>query len=412
MRILCLFQHAPTPGAPGMYRQRRYLAELVRRGWDVDLVSTAVNYLTGEIPPKYARRPYVRETIDGITHHWVRVPAAIHASRTRRMMNYAGFATAAGAVAAAMPRPDVLYISSPPLPVANVGTLLARRFRRPYVLEVRDIWPESAVAVGWLSSGTKLYRALERASCWSTRSAAAVVVPTPGLVEGVRSHGARRVEVVTGAVREITLPSGAREAARRELGVREEQRLFIYIGAIGVANGIDALLDAVERLPDTDRIAVRIVGNGSARPAIEARLRQRPLRHVELLAPVDPERVTELLAAADVGLHLLAPSDLFAAALPNKVLDYLGAHLPFITTTPGLPETIALESGGGFAPTVTALAAELQRWGALTDEELDQRRQTAHAYGLARFGFRPNIDRLESLFHDCIGSSVAERPTR
>jgi glycosyltransferase involved in cell wall biosynthesis len=389
-----------------MYRQRRYLAELVRRGWRVDLVSTPVNYLTGEIPPRYARRLYVRETIDGIVHHWVRAPSGIHASRTHRMLNYAGFAAAAGTVAAFLPRPDVLFISSPPLPVANVGTLLARRFRRPYVLEVRDIWPESAAAVGWLSRHSSIYRVLERASRWSTSRAAGVVVPTPGLVDDVRGHGARRVEVVTGAVRDRAPSPEARVRTRAELGVAPDERLFVYVGAIGVANGLDMLLDAVERLPAGTRAAFVVAGDGSARVELEGRLRSRPLAHVTLLPPAEPDRVAELLAAADVCLHLLARSELFHGALPNKILDYLSAHRPFITTTPGLPETIARESGGGFAATTETLAAELGHWAALPGDELVRRGEDAFAYGRERFGFDQNLDRLATLFRE-----AAERRT-
>lgn len=407
MRVLCLFQHAPTPNAPGMYRQRRYLAELVRQGWHVDLVSTPVNYLTGEIPSRYTRRPYVRETIDGIVHHWVRAPSGIHASRTHRMLNYAGFAVAAGTVAAVLPTPDVLFISSPPLPVATVGTMLARRFRRPYVLEVRDIWPESAAAVGWLSRQSTMYRVLERASRWSTSRAAGVIVPTPGLVDDVRGHGAQRVEVVTGAVRDRAPAQEARERTRHELGLAPDDRLFVYVGAIGVANGLDMLLDAVERLPDGTPAAVVIAGDGSARMALETRLRSRPLANVTLLPPAEPDRVGELLAAADVCLHLLAQSELFHGALPNKILDYLSAHRPFITTTPGLPETIARESGGGFAATTETLVGELERWTALPGEELKRRGEDAFAYGSERFGFDQNLDRLATLFRE-----AAERTRR
>lgn len=396
-RLLFVFQHAPTPGAPGMYRQRRYLAELVRRGWHVDTVSTPVNYLTGEIPPEYARKLYVRETIDGIVHHWVRAPAAIHASRRRRMLNYVGFAAAAGAVAAALPRPDVLFISSPPLPVAMVGTLLARRFRRPYVLEVRDVWPESAAAVGWLSPASRVYRTLEHASRWATRSAAGVIVPTPGLVDDVIRHGARHVDVVTGAVRDAAGSPDMRTAVRRELGIASDRRLFVYVGALGVANGLDLLLDAVEQLPQSSRTSILLVGDGSARAAIEERLRRPSTADVVLLPAAPPARVQELLAAADVCLHLLAPSELFASALPNKLLDYFSAHRPFITTTPGLPETIARESGGGFAPTAAALADELEHWSLLPDEELVRRGEAAYAYGVSRFGFEQNADRLEAV---------------
>lgn len=406
-RLLFLFQHAPTPGAPGMYRQRRYLAALVRRGWSVDLVSTPVSYLTGDLPERYRGRPYSREVIDGITHHWVWAPPGIHGSKIRRGLNYASFAAAGGLAAGLIRRPDVVVASSPPLPVAVAAGLLARRFRRPLVLEVRDIWPESAVAVGWLAADSRLYRLLERAAHWSTRSAAGVIVPTPGLIADVRRHGAGRVEVVTGAVQDRQPSAELRETTRRELGIRSEHRLFVYIGALGVANGLDMLLDAVERLPEGVPASFVLAGDGSARQALKERLRVRPLPTVTILPAARPERVAALLAAGDVGLHVLGPSDVFAAALPNKVLDYWSAHRPFITTTPGLPERLARESGGGFASSADALADEIASWSRLESSELTRRGEAGFRYGFERFGFDANLDRLEALLLDCVYAGVS-----
>jgi glycosyltransferase involved in cell wall biosynthesis len=325
------------------------------------------------------------------------------------MLNYVGFATAAGVVSATLPRPDVVFVSSPPLPVATVGVLLARRFRRALVLEVRDIWPESAAAVGWLSEESRVYRALERASKSATRAAAGVIVPTPGLVEGVREHGARRVEVITGAVRDNAADASVRKAARDELGIAPDRRLFVYVGALGVANGLDMVLDAAELLSPDVPASFALVGDGSARAALAERLRTRPLAQVAMLPPAEPDRVRALLAASDVCLHVLAPSDLFASALPNKLLDYFGAHRPFITTTPGLPEQIAQESGGGFAPTADALAVEIERWARMPGEELAERGERSFRYGLERFGFAQNADRLEALLLEAAEAPYPKR---
>jgi glycosyltransferase involved in cell wall biosynthesis len=224
-----------------------------------------------------------------------------------------------------------------------------------------------------------------------------VIVPTPGLVDDVNRHGARHVDVVTGAVRDAAGSPDTRAAVRAELGIASDRRLFVYVGALGVANGLDLLLDAVGRLPQSSRASILLVGDGSARAALEERLRHLPATNVALLPAAQPARVQELLAAADVCLHLLAPSELFASALPNKLLDYFSAHRPFITTTPGLPETLARESGGGFAPTAAALAGELEHWSLLPEDELVRRGEAAYAYGISRFGFGQNADRLEGV---------------
>lgn len=397
-RLLCVYQHAPTPGAPGIYRHRQYFAELVRRGWDVDLVSTPVNYMTGDVPPRYAGRAYLHERLDGIDMHWVWASKKIHSSKLRRAANYVSFAAAALGRAATLRRPDVVLVSSPPLPVAALGPLLARRYRVPWVLEVRDIWPESAVSVGWLDSGSRAYRALLRLAEETTGRASTVIVPTPGLVERVREHGAKSVEVVPGPVVDAARPPERRRETRRRLGLRDGECVFLYLGAIGVANGIDTLVDAAALLPPELPATLLVVGDGSGRRAVEARLAgDDALGRVRILDPVPKDEVFDLLAASDVCLHLLRPDPVFATALPSKVLDYFSAHRPFITTAAGLPAELAAASGGELAADADALARAIVRWTSRTPEERAEAGERSYAYGAATFGIDETVDRLERL---------------
>jgi putative colanic acid biosynthesis glycosyltransferase WcaI len=392
-----VYQHAPTPGAPGIYRHRRYFAELVQRGWQVDLVSTPRNYMTGLVPPEYRGRAFRSETIDGIAHHWVWTPGGIHRSRGARVANYAEFASAAAARALTLPRPDVVLVSSPPLPVAGLGPLLARRFGCPWLLEVRDIWPESAVSVGWLSEEGRAYRLLARFARSVTQKAAAVIVPTPGLEPLVRDHGARDIRVLTGIVSPRESDPERRRRTRTELGVGDDQCLFLYLGAIGVANGLDLLLDAVASLPSGVPARVVVAGDGSARSSFAQAVGSRGLEQITLLPPVAQDGVADLLDAADVGLHLLRPDPVFASALPTKALEYLGAGLPFVTTVPGLPTEVAVASGGAAVSSAAELVRELAAWAEMPVEERAERGRQALGYGLDRFGLEGSVDRLEGL---------------
>ena len=396
-RLLCIYQHAPTPGAPGIYRHRLYLAELARRGWHVDLISTPVNYMRGTVPERYAGKPYVRESIDGIVHHWVWASTGLHSSRAHRATNYASFATAATIRGATLPRPDVIWASSPPLPVGTVGEVLAARFRRPWVLEVRDLWPDSAVSVGWLRDGTLLYRALDRLARRYARRADAALVPTPGLAAPLRHHGAPSVAVVPGAVLDTARPAEARERMRAELGVPDGTCLFVYVGAVGVANGLQTLIEAAADVAADEGMRFVLIGDGSDRRRLEQELAQRRLANVRILPPVPKGEVPDLLAASDVCLHLLRPDPLFTGALPSKILEYLGAHRPFITTVPGVPEQLAAESGGGFAPTPEDLARELKRWRAMSPDERRAHGERAFRYGIERFSLEVNVGKLEEV---------------
>lgn len=396
-RLLCVYQHAPTPDAPGIYRHRRYFAELVQRGWQVDLVSTPRNYMTGEVPREYRKPAFRSETIEGIAHHWVWTPGGIHRSRAARVANYAGFGSAAAARAVTLPRPDVVLVSSPPLPVAGLGPLLARRFGCPWLLEVRDIWPESAASVGWLSSESTAYRILERFAHAVTRRAPTVIVPTPGLEPLVRAHGAREVCVLPGIVRARPPDPQRRSRTRASLGISEDSCVFLYLGAIGVANGLDLLLEGVDSLPNDLPAQVVVAGDGSARRSFAEAVTARRLDRITLLPPVEQEGVADLLAAADVGLHLLRPDPVFGSALPTKALEYLGAGLPFVTTVPGLPSEVAAASGGAAVSSAAELTGELAWWSRATSDERRARGRQALRYGLENFGLETNANRLERL---------------
>lgn len=397
-----MYQHAPTPGAPGIYRHRRYFAELVSRGWLVDLVSTPRNYMTGAIPAAYQKTAFRSETIEGVAHHWVWTPGGIHRSRGARVANYAGFASAAAARAVTLPRPDLVLVSSPPLPVAGLGPLLARRFGCPWLLEVRDIWPESAASVGWLQSEGSAYRLLARFAHAVTRRARVVIVPTPGLEPLVQAHGAREVCVLPGIVRARPPDPQKRSLARASLGVGEDRCVFLYLGAIGVANGLDLLLDAVQSLPDDVPAQVIVAGDGSARHSFAEAVTARRLDRITLLPPVHQEGVGDLLAAADVGLHLLRPDPVFGSALPTKALEYLGAGLPFVTTVPGLPTKVAVASGGAAVSSAAELTREFVSWSAMTLEERRARGRQALRYGLDNFGLEANVNRLEGLLAEIL----------
>jgi glycosyltransferase involved in cell wall biosynthesis len=268
------------------------------------------------------------------------------------------------------------------------------------VLEIRDIWPESAVSVGWLRRESAVYRALEKLAHDVTSRADTVLVPTPGLEPLVRAHGARRVETLTGFVVPRSFDRERRARARRGLQVSDEECLFVYAGAIGVANGIDLLLDAVRRVPRDVRARVVIAGDGSARRSVEEALRGAGLDRVDLLPPLEAERVDDLLAAGDVGLHLLRPDAVFESALPTKVLEYFGAGLPFVTTIVGLPAEIARASGGAAVTSADELAQELERWAAETPAARRERGRQALEYGLEHFGLDAGIARLEALLEE------------
>ena len=402
-RLLCVYQHAPTPGAPGIYRHRNLLAELVRRGWQVDLVSSPINYMTGQVGSRYRRKLHVRESIEGITHYWVWAVSDVHASRWRRALNYATFATSALVRGALLPRPDLIWASSPPLTVGTLGSALAFRFRRPWIFEVRDLWPESAVSVGWLGKDSLAYRMLLRLSKRYSTRAFAVTVPTPGVIDGVKSHGGKQIVWVSGVIQDNTPDESVRKAMRHDLGIDEKTCLFLYLGAHGVANGLDQIIDAAAVMADPGRAFFLFVGDGSDRARLIERVEKRNIPGVRMLGAVPKEKVKDYLAASDVCLHSMLPDPTFTGHLPARFMEFFGSHRPFVTTAAGLTERIAIESGGGFGGSGPALVDELNRWVEMSPEERAERGERSYRYGTERYGLKATVDKLEELFDRAIG---------
>jgi glycosyltransferase involved in cell wall biosynthesis len=210
--------------------------------------------------------------------------------------------------------------------------------------------------------------------------------------------------VVPGAVFDGARDAGVRTRTRAELGVDPDTCLFLYLGALGVANGLQTLLEAAVRLAGDERMSFVVIGDGSDRLRLEQEVERRGLTRFRILPPVAKDRVPDLLAASDVCLHLLRPDPLFEGALPSKVLEYLGAHRPFITTVPGVPERLATESGGGFAPSLERLAAELRRWAAMEPGERRRRGEQAFRYGIEHYSLDANVSRLEAALVQAIAS--------
>jgi glycosyltransferase involved in cell wall biosynthesis len=239
-----------------------------------------------------------------------------------------------------------------------------------------------------------------------------VVVPTPGLEPFVRAHGAGRVVTLTGAVIARPEEPERRIALRERLGIADDECVFLYLGAIGVANGLELLVEAAGRLNRDTRLRILVAGDGSARRAVDAAVSAGPLDRVTLLPAVSRNEAEDLLAAADVGLHLLRPDPVFGSALPTKVLDYLGSRLPFVTTVPGLPAEVALASGGAAVSSADELAHELEWWAHAGPETRRARGEQALAYGLRRFGLDGGADRLEELLAEVMAEGTAPRTAR
>lgn len=247
-----------------------------------------------------------------------------------RIVGWLMFGIQALLVTLLQPRLDLVYGSSPQ-PLAALAGLVAARLRgKPFVLEVRDLWPESIVAAGHLRRGSLVHRMFVRIERILVLGAARVVCVTGGWEQHFAELGAEPARVAV-------IPNGTEPADFRVSADRDDLRrrlqisgfTAIFAGAHGAMNGLDLVLDAASELPE---VRFLFVGAGPAKAAAVERATNLALTNVEFRDPVSKDKLPELLKASDVGIHALSALSLFdKGASPNKLFDYMAAGLPIVS---------------------------------------------------------------------------------
>lgn len=349
MHVLYFHQHFSTPQGSAGTRSYEMAQALIRAGHSVTMVCG--RYAQGKTglsaPFEKGRR---RGVIDGIDVIEFDLDYGNHMGFVKRLGVFLKFAV--GSIGVALREPaDVVFATTTPL-TAGIPGLFARWLKRkPFVFEVRDLWPELPRAMGVITNPVVLW--LMSVLEWvSYRSANRVVGLSPGIVEGIASRGVHksRIAMVPNGC-DLDLFASPAEAWRPN-GVRDDQLLAIFTGTHGNANGLDAVLNAAAVLKERGRDDIRIalVGQGREKPKLMTDAEERGLDNVLFLDPVPKTKLTGLMAGADLGLQVLrnVPAFYFGTS-PNKFFDYISAGLPVLNNYPGWLAGLIGENDCGFA---------------------------------------------------------------
>ena len=351
MHILYFHQHFSTPQGSAGTRSYEMAQALLKAGHTVTVVcgSYAQGHTGLMAPFTKGRR---RGLVDGVEVIEFAIGYGNQMGFVQRLMVFVKFAI--GSIGVALREPaDVIFATTTPL-TAGIPGIVARWIRgKPFVFEVRDLWPELPKAMGVITNRFLIWfmLLLEWASY---RSADRLIGLSPGIVDGI---AARRVVKSQIAM----IPNGCdldffgsfRETWRPE-GVHDDQLLAIFTGTHGLANGLDAVLNAAAVLKELGRDDIRIalVGEGKEKPDLTARAGAEGLDNVLFLDPVPKTRLVGLMAGADIGLQVLrnVPAFYFGTS-PNKFFDYVSAGLPVLNNYPGwLASLIAEQDCGMVVP--------------------------------------------------------------
>jgi colanic acid biosynthesis glycosyl transferase WcaI len=372
VKILYVSQYFPPEmGAPAA-RAAELAHHWAQAGHRASVLTGFPNHPTGVVPQKWRarlRRLIHHEKIDGVevfrTWLWPLPNRKAH----ERMRNYASFFLSAALRGLTLPRPDVIIATSPQLLVALAGWWLSFARQIPFVFEVRDLWPESLTAVGLGNEDSLLHHALAAIARFLYERADRIVVVTPAFREHLIKYWRipeEKISVVENGV-ETDLFSPQSPAAdlalRRELGA-ESKFLVCYVGTMGMAHGLDTLVDAAGQLQQQDAgVLFLLVGEGAEKERIKTLAHARGLANVRFLDQQPREKIPAFISASDVCLVLLKKTDVFKTVIPTKMLEFMSCARPVIVGVDGQAREIveAAEAGLTIDPeNADALALAIQ----------------------------------------------------
>jgi glycosyltransferase involved in cell wall biosynthesis len=351
MHILFLTDNFPPEVNAPASRTHEHCRAWVAAGHRVTVVTCAPNFPTGRLHKGYSNKLWQQETVDGIRVIRVWTYIARNDGFGRRIIDYLSFmvsATVAGLLTRAV---DVVVGTSPQFFTACAACLVGGLKRRPFVFELRDIWPESIKAVGAMRQSIAL-TLLEKLELLLYRRAARIVSVTHSFRRTLAQRGvdAGKIDVVTNGVDINRFSPRPKDVQLvQSLGLQDK---FVagYIGTHGMAHGLETLLEAAERIqrvPGGERFRIVLLGDGARRNELRGMAADRGLDNVLFLDSVPKEEVARYWSILDVSIIHLRRAELFTTVIPSKLFECMGMGVPVLLGVLGESADIVNKEGIG-----------------------------------------------------------------
>ena len=349
MRVLYFHQHFSTPKGSSGIRSYQMARNLVRNGHQVTMVCGSYGGGNTGLETPFTRGKRTGQ-VDGIDIIEFDLAYSNADGLVKRSLTFLKFALKSIGIALRADY-DVVFATTTPL-TAGIPGIFARWLRRkPFVFEVRDLWPELPKAMGVITNPVVL-SAMSVLEWASYRSAHRCIGLSPGIVDGIAARGVARdrIALVPNGC-DVEIFSHVKQPWRPE-GVSANDFLAIFTGTHGQANGLQAVIDAAVELKKRGRndIKIALVGDGKLKPQLRSEAERYELDNLVFHPPVPKQKLVDLMSSAELGLQILAnvPAFYFGTS-PNKFFDYISAGLPVLNNYPGWLAQLIEETDCGFA---------------------------------------------------------------
>lgn len=349
MNILFLTDNFPPEGNAPASRTYEHAVHWVSSGHQVTVITGAPNFPEGKLFKGYKNHWYSVEDMDGI--RVVRVKTYITANEgfAKRTLDYLSFMVSSFIAGLFQKRPDVIVGTSPQFFTVCSTWMLSVFRRRPFVFELRDLWPAGIKSVGVIED-SRLIRALERLEMFLYRKAASIVSVTNSFKNDLLERGidSNKIAVVINGVDLSRYSPCEKNAALLHEFNLEDKFVVGYIGTHGMTHALHRILEAADLLRDREEIVFLFVGSGAEREKLVKKAEKMGLKNV-IIAPRQPkEKMPAIWSLCDVSLIHLKNEPLFKSVIPSKIFESMGMGLPIILSLPeGESSEIIEETGAG-----------------------------------------------------------------
>ena len=345
MHVLLIHQAFVTTGEAGGTRHIEFARRLAERGHRVTIITSPVSYLSGESSLTGHFLWKKEQWAENIEIRYCWTSSGMHKGFVPRLLAFFSFMFSSFFCALNVKHADLIWGTSPNLFQAWTAWLSARLKRKPFLLEIRDLWPEFAVAMGALTNPL-----LIRMSQWLERflynHADRIIVNSPGFIPYIRDICGKTPDLVPNGADEEMFAGADGTAFREQYGLKDDF-VVMYSGAHGPANDLETVLNAADMLRDEAGIRFIFVGSGKDKTRLEALSAERGLGNVLFVPPVPKDQIASVMAAEDAGLAILKKLDMFKTTYPNKVFDIMACGDPVICQIDGVIRDVVEENRAG-----------------------------------------------------------------
>lgn len=337
MHILIIHQAFASLDEPGGTRHYEFACLLASRGHKVTVIASPVSYITGTSLrlPLFPQEMGAEKEGGRVEILRARVYSAHHKSFFHRIIAFISFMFSSFFLGLKVKHVNLVWGTSPPILQGVTAWALARLKGAKFLFEVRDLWPEFAIAVGVLKNPV-LIRASEWLERFLYRGADRVMVNSPGFLEPVTGRGAKRVELIPNGADPSMFNPEDDGAEFRRVHQMEDKFIVMYAGAHGLSNDLGVVLESAGLLAVIPEIQMVLVGDGKEKPALQAQSEKLKLKNVTFLPSVPKHDMPKTLAGAHVCIAILKPLEEYKTTYPNKVFDYMAAARPVILAIDGV----------------------------------------------------------------------------